>query len=110
MKNLILILVTTLFMSGAWAYSESGTCNIQNSGLPDAMIQKLKLDCEKLRLDALAQEEVDKQAKKAAKVVEESQPLVTPEKLTSWATVAEGFAKAVGSAARELGEIGRAHV
>ena len=40
---------------------------------------------------------------RAAKALEKEAPLITPEMLTTWATVAEGFTRAVGAAAREVG-------
>jgi hypothetical protein len=94
----ILLVVAMMFSSGAFAY-----CEITNTGLPDHVVQKLRTDCEALRLDQLNKEVEQDAVKKAAKIVEKEAPMITPEKLTSWATVAEGFARAVGAAAKEIG-------
>lgn len=94
----ILLVIAILFSPGVFAY-----CEMSNTGLPDAVTQKLKTDCENLRLDQLNKEAEQDAAKKAAKAVEKEAPLITPEKLTTWATVAEGFTRAVGAAAKEIG-------
>lgn len=97
----ILIVVAMMFSSVAFA--GYGTCEITNSGLPDNVVQKIKADCEALRLDQINKEAEQEAVKKAAKAVEKEAPLITPEKLTSWAAVAEGFTRAVGAAAKEIG-------
>lgn len=108
MKNLFVVLMLSLFSTGAFAY---GTCEITNTGLPESVVQKIKADCEALRLEQIQKEANEKNsaamAKAAAEAAKEvanaNTPLVTPEKITSWATVATGLASAVSSAAREIG-------
>lgn len=89
----ILLVVAMMFSSGAFA--AYGTCEIGNSGLPDAVVQKLKADCETLRLDQISKEALEKATEKNA-------PVITPERITGWAQVAEGFANAMGAAAKQL--------
>lgn len=92
MKRIFLV-VAMMFSSGAFA--AYGTCEIGNSGLPDAVVQKLKADCETLRLDQISKEALEKTTEKNA-------PMITPERITGWAQVAEGFANAMGAAAKQL--------
>lgn len=101
MKNLFVVMMLSLLSLNAFAAYE--TCEIGNSGLPAAVVQKLKSDCEALRLEQIQKEAADKAAGKAAKIIEASTPLITPEKLSSWTTVAEGFSKAIGAAATQVG-------
>ena len=109
MKKLFVVLMLSLFSSVSFAAYES--CAIMNTGLPESVVQKLKTDCENLRLEQIQKEATETAASKAAKAAaeaakaatEQSAPLVTPEKITSWATVATGLASAVGSAAKEIG-------
>lgn len=89
----ILFVVAMMFSSLSFAAYE--TCAINNSGLPDSVVQKLKTDCETLRLEQLKKEGLEKAA-------EASAPFITPEKVTGWAQVAEGFANAMGAAAKQL--------
>lgn len=90
----ILLAVALLFSTSAFA-GTYGTCDISNSGLPDAVVQKLKADCETLRLEQISKEALEKAAAKNA-------PIITPERITGWAQVAEGFANAMGAAAKQL--------
>lgn len=97
----ILLAVALMFSSGAFA-----ACEITGTGLPTQVVQKLITDCETLRLEQLNKKVEEEAAEKAAKAVAkkvEEVPMITPEKLTSWATVAEGFTRAVGAAAKEVG-------
>lgn len=89
MTHIILVIVL-LFSSGAFA-----ACEITGTGLPDNVVQKLKTDCETLRLEQINKKVLEKAA-------EESAPLITPERVTGWAQVAEGFANAMGAAAKQL--------
>lgn len=93
MKRLFLALTLTMASFGAIA---DGTCNITGSGLPSAVVQKLKTDCENLRLEQLKKEETDK----SSPIPEV--PFINPERMTGWAQVAEGFANAMGAAAKQL--------
>lgn len=91
MKRIILA-VAILFSPGVFA-----ACEITGTGLPDNVVQKLKTDCEVLRL-----EQKNKEAAEEASGVGSLIPDVTPERVTGWAQVAEGFANAIGAAARQL--------
>lgn len=93
MKRVIFALMLSLASFGAMA---SGTCDIIGSGLPDATVQKLKSDCENLRLEQLKKEESAKN-----NPIPEA-PFINPERMTGWAAVAEGFANAMGAAAKQL--------
>lgn len=90
----ILIVVAMLFSSMAFA-GPYQTCDISNTGLPDSVVQKLKTDCESLRLEQLNKKALDK-------VAEDNAPVITPERITGWTQVAEGFANAMGAAAKQL--------
>jgi len=86
----ILLAVAIMFSSGAFA-----ACEISNTGLPDNVVQKLKTDCETLRLEQINKEVLEKGPSGSG-------PFITPERVTGWAQVAEGFANAVGAAAKQL--------
>lgn len=86
----IFFAIALMFSANAFA----GTCDIVNSGLPDSVVQKLKTDCEGLRLDQITKEAVEKASGGI--------PTFTPERITGWAQVAEGFANAMGAAAKQL--------
>lgn len=86
----IFFAIAIMFSANAFA----GTCDILNSGLPDSVVQKLKTDCESLRLDQINKEAVEKATGGI--------PTITPERITGWAQVAEGFANAMGAAAKQL--------
>lgn len=94
MKQLILAVLLSISSVSAMAAYE--TCQISNSDLPKEMVQKLKTDCEAARLAVIQKTEEEK--KSGVDFV----PTITPEKVTGWAQVAEGFANAMGAAARQL--------
>lgn len=79
LKNFVMCL--SLFAMGS---STALACQISGSGLPDEMEQKLKVQCEQMKLDAAAM------------------PEVSAQKVTEWAQISQEFAKAIGLAAREL--------
>lgn len=89
----ILLVVALMFSSGVFA-----SCEISNTGLPDNVVQKLKSDCENLRLAEVSKKTAEKESGVGSML-----PTITPERVTGWAQVAEGFANAVGAAAHQLG-------
>jgi hypothetical protein len=87
-----MFLLLALMSLGAQA--DTG-CEINYSGLPKEALQQLKVDCENARLKAI------QAAKDVGNVPDVS--TLTPERITSWAQVAAGFADAIGLAANKLG-------
>lgn len=77
----VMILVLTLFSAGAWS------CDIR--GVPESMLQKLKVECEQMKL--------------AAETTVTVASTMTPERISEWAQISEQFAKALGIAASEVG-------
>lgn len=91
MKRVMLALILSLASFGAMA-----SCEISNTGLPDSVLQKLKTDCETARLAETQKKEEEKNSPIP------SVPFINPERMTGWAAVAEGFANAMGAAAKQL--------
>lgn len=77
----VMILVLTLLSATTWA------CDMR--GVPDEFAQKLKVECEQMKL--------------AAEATTSAANAITPERLSEWAQISEQFAKALGIAAREVG-------
>lgn len=76
--------------------SLSFACNIQHtSGLSDAQVQALKVQCEQMKLKA----KQDATASQAKEIVNN----VTTEDISKWSTLAQELAKALGVAAKEIG-------
>lgn len=78
----VMILVLTLFSATTWA------CDMR--GVPDEFAQKLRVECEQMKLAA--------ETSKTAVV-----STMTPERVSEWAQISEQFAKALGIAAKEVG-------
>lgn len=83
LKNFVLFLSLSVMGS-----SMALACQISGTGLPEEMQQKLKVQCEQMKLDAATLP---------------AAPKVTKEELSEWAAVSQEFAKAIGIAAKELG-------
>lgn len=85
-----LLLLVALFFLPMTTYA---SCNISHtSGLSDEQIQQLKVQCEQMKL-----------ANAPANKVEEKMKGVDPETISTWASIAQEVAKALGVAAREVG-------
>lgn len=71
-------------------------CDIVNSGLNSEAISKLRIACEQAKLD-------QKAAEKGVSTADDLTKNLTPEKISAIGQTAHEIAKAIGSAANELG-------
>lgn len=89
MKRIMLVLML-MFSIPAWA----DNCDIVNSGLNSEALGKLRIACEQAKLDQKAQQNA---------VPADITKGLTPEKISAIGQTAHEIAKAIGSAANELG-------
>lgn len=85
------LLLVSIFFLPMFSYASS--CNISGTGdMPEAMVQQLKVQCEKMKLESAP-----------GSKLEEKMKGVKPEDISAWAEAGTAIAKTLGAAAKEVG-------